>query len=459
MAEMSANFTYNDENIITSFYSTSPCQFRVIVNCAITSATCSRAEDIYTTYSSELNDLAIANTKDIYSYILTLNLNTDIIIKHLESIKTDDDLKKLICRGTYLFLEHTIRTTKQYFIKTNKLLPKIEGCKIEQFKMIHSSETEAKLKHKPTKFFTHGSPLENWNNIFQKGLLVPSGDKSKLLINANLYGCGIYISSSPNYSLGYCNSKITKNNHFILAICEVIETAANHKQDCIYLVTEENALLLRYIICFDSITIINKKFIEEINKILFNLSINIKENEKRHRRLSIELERVKSEVGIIANPIFKASKFITSWDVSITDFGINQTFLIKQLQEQNIKSIELQFIFGANYPFSPPFIRIIRPRLKYISDKYLICRGTEYDFLDNGGGICTSLFKTDEWLPSYPLVKLILYLQYLILSSEILQLAPNWDIPYTEMEVLQYFDKTMASYSLDEAVEILEASK
>jgi ubiquitin-protein ligase len=449
-------FKYDKKNIVCSFYNSSPDQFIVLLTCAIEAATSSRAENVYTTYCSELNEIAINKGMTIYEYIIKLNLDADFILKILNIVKTDDELIVKIGIEIYLFVLHIITSTKQYFIKTNKLLPLIEDCNIKQFKMIHNSIDEARLTSQKTRFFFHGSGLENWNNIFQKGLLVPIGEKSKLLVNANAYGSGIYLSSDPCYSLTYCNSKSGNNKVYILAICEVIETAAIKKCGNIYLATDEKSLLLRYIIYFDTKTMKNPKFKEHITQIIECLNSNIKVNERRHKRLSIELEKIKTEVGIIANPLYKASKFITNWEIAISVDSKIESRLVLELLAHNIKSIDLEFIFGANYPFSPPFIRIIKPRITYIPEKIDKCIGTEFDFLDRGGGICTSLFKTNEWLASYPLVKLIIYIQYLILSSDYFKLSTDWEIPYTEKEVLACFDTTIATYSLDEAIEILE---
>lgn len=57
--------------------------------------------------------------------------------------------------------------------------------------------------------------------------------------------------------------------------------------------------------------------------------------------------------------------------------------------------VELEFRFDSNYPFSPPFIRILGP---HIRDGYV----TE------GGGLCMKLLTKQGWSPAYSIESLII---------------------------------------------------
>jgi hypothetical protein len=127
---------------------------------------------------------------------------------------------------------------------------------IQQFKIIHTPLIEDKLKDKATSFLYHGSPYENWYSIMRNGLKI--GSKSKYFLNGAAYGNGIYLSNNIHTSLGYTQSRDGYSNKDkdikILAIFEVIDNPRwnTGKAPGIFVVDDEDALLLRYLLVFNN---------------------------------------------------------------------------------------------------------------------------------------------------------------------------------------------------------------
>ena len=151
---------------------------------------------------------------------------------------------------------------------------------------------------------------------------------------------------------------------------------------------------------------------------------------------SIEkIEKANGPMGITIMPNCGVSRFTTSWTVKYHNFDGFDTPLVSQIREFGIESVDVEFIFGTKFPFSPPFIRIISPRFSYHQAD--LRDNPELGFLDFGGGICTSMFKTGYWTPGYALINTIIDVKILLLTTNGLMLDPtNWNKPYSSSEAL-----------------------
>lgn len=69
--------------------------------------------------------------------------------------------------------------------------------------------------------------------------------------------------------------------------------------------------------------------------------------------------------------------------------------LAKDLAKQTKKQIDLSLRFAANFPFEPPFVRVIAP---------VISRG----YVQPGGAICMELLTKDGWSSAYSIESLIM---------------------------------------------------
>ena len=70
--------------------------------------------------------------------------------------------------------------------------------------------------------------------------------------------------------------------------------------------------------------------------------------------------------------------------------------LVKLSEETGRKvNVQLEFLFDAKYPFSPPFIRIVAP---HISGGYVTF----------GGGLCMELLTNEGWSSAYSIESLLI---------------------------------------------------
>jgi ubiquitin-conjugating enzyme E2 Q len=133
-----------------------------------------------------------------------------------------------------------------------------------------------------------------------------------------------------------------------------------------------------------------------------------------------------------------------------------QTLLIRQLKEKNIESVDVEFTFSARYPYKPPFMRVIYPRI--IVAKESIAEDDIYSGIDdNGGGICTGLFNSSgEWSPVTSMLNVGVYIRSLLFCSPHLQLHPSrWMEPYSEMDALREYSDVLSTFTLEDAVELM----
>jgi ubiquitin-conjugating enzyme E2 Q len=87
---------------------------------------------------------------------------------------------------------------------------------------------------------------------------------------------------------------------------------------------------------------------------------------------------------------------VTRWRVSLTDFTASAPELAADLRAYasatgRPEAIELELRFdGVKFPFTPPFVRVVRPTFEFRTGHVTI-----------GGSICTELLTTKGWSPAY----------------------------------------------------------
>ena len=101
-------------------------------------------------------------------------------------------------------------------------------------------------------------------------------------------------------------------------------------------------------------------------------------------------------VGWTAEP---NGRNLSHWKVELKDFE-KGTKLQKDMDEVKKRTgkaaIEMEMTFPKEYPYKPPFIRVIRPRFVQRTARITI-----------GGSICTELLTDDGWKPIYEIESII----------------------------------------------------
>lgn len=106
-------------------------------------------------------------------------------------------------------------------IQSELKIQKLQSSK--QFLMLYNSKEKfdyfKALKRKYGSFYGfHGSSFENWHSIIRNGLVNASG--TSLQVNGAVYGSGVYISSTFNYSIHYSRGNGVEK---CFCVCEIIK--------------------------------------------------------------------------------------------------------------------------------------------------------------------------------------------------------------------------------------------
>eukprot|EP00042_Codosiga_hollandica_P051797 m.644463 g.644463 ORF g.644463 m.644463 type:complete len:168 (+) comp58352_c0_seq20:2162-2665(+) len=132
---------------------------------------------------------------------------------------------------------------------------------------------------------------------------------------------------------------------------------------------------------------------------------------------------------------------IYHWQILFSDFD-PQSLLFRDLQAyaskyQREPVIELHMLFPQDYPTSPPFVRVIRPRFKFLTGHITI-----------GGSVCTQLLTRSGWVPTASLENVLVQLRAEIMSDPNAQLDKSSRVnqAYDEHEAKQAFQRMCRRY-------------
>jgi len=146
-----------------------------------------------------------------------------------------------------------------------------------------------------------------------------------------------------------------------------------------------------------------------------------------------------SELGWYMPPEFIGDNLF-QWIVELHSFEKDLP-IAKDLKARKINSLVFEIRFPPTYPHSPPFFRIIKPRL--------------LPFIQGGGGhvtgggsMCMDLLTADGWLPSYSISAVLLQIKLAIsnLEPRPARLSNQFDVPYGTREALEGFKRAAATH-------------
>ena len=108
--------------------------------------------------------------------------------------------------------------------------------------------------------------------------------------------------------------------------------------------------------------------------------------------------------------------------------------LAKYKKTYGIDEIKMLCVFPSDYPFSPPFIRVLTPRFQFMTGRVTI-----------GGSICFELLTPSGWMASYDMEAVLIQVR-----QEIIDGNPKLDFAntaeYSEYEAKAAFDRMVAKY-------------
>ncbi|XP_052232724.1 ubiquitin-conjugating enzyme E2 Q2-like isoform X1 [Dreissena polymorpha] len=157
------------------------------------------------------------------------------------------------------------------------------------------------------------------------------------------------------------------------------------------------------------------------------------------KRLVKDLKNMKKEAhkfGLEGDP---RGNNLFIWDVKLTGFPTDSG-LGKDLQAWATKHsrepvVYLEMQFPGDYPMAPPFVRVIRPRFKFLTGHVTI-----------GGSICMEMLTRSGWSPSNDIESILVQIRAEIMSDQNARLDSNPDREYGEAEAKDAFKRMVERY-------------
>lgn len=116
------------------------------------------------------------------------------------------------------------------------------------------------------------------------------------------------------------------------------------------------------------------------------------------------------------------------YKVYLSKFEKN-TQIYKELKKFKIKAVEMEILIEKDYPFLPPFVRVVYPRfIGYVG------------FITTGGSLCTDILTITGWVPSFNIISLMMQLKVFMKNGKID--SKNYNKKYTLEEAKKHYNHT-----------------
>lgn len=153
------------------------------------------------------------------------------------------------------------------------------------------------------------------------------------------------------------------------------------------------------------------------------------------RRLALDLYKIMNqdtqEAGFSLQP--KCEDSMDLWTIKLFQFDEDSN-LAKDMRVLGVEHIELEMKFPDQYPFEPPFVRVVRPRFK-----------RQTGFVMNGA-LCMELLTKDGWNPINDIESVIVSIRSLLVVGDG-RLSAAADLSESRYEALLQASKESSSSS------------
>ena len=371
-------------------------------------------------------------------------------IKEICSICSNDDFSDKDFYDKYPLVYMTLKFAlinfgKMYFYDSN-VIDKEQYHIEELYEVKYEVESSVKFQDDVNDYLFHGSPLQNWYSILSNGLKIPD-NRNNLMINANAYGSGIYLSDSASYSLSY-SKRNNKSGKLMIGVFQVAKPKKFYKtrSSQIYLIKKENQVKLRYLLVIQSkysgiVGNILNSFNQQIKNIIqMSNKITHRKGSKRLMKEFAKLQKNSQNSQYQSEVIFKCQlkeeEQLNVWNVLLDRENIpKQNILYKQLVERNIDNIKMELTFTPKYPYEPPFVRIVYPRFAYRTGHITL-----------GGSICMIILTAQGWSPILNVEKLLLQIKLLLIDGEAKLDPRRWNVRYNIREAKEAFKRMLTTH-------------
>jgi len=445
-------------NPVTDKYKLDPEITLFMIDSAFEAIKCSNRKNIFEPYPQyfltdkkirlkrgEITKLAGKNIDECKDFKTLEKLIDDMPIDKLEKIlsesKSDDNIVTRLNLDSYILLKfiitsNTLELSRDYMLFENTDFYKSSNLVYRVNKNVQELEN--------SNYLFHGSKSYNWYSIIRNGLKICSG--TPLMTTGAAYGNGIYLSDSLNISYNYGIS----GKKSVVGVFEVIDHEKYQKAPSIFVVNDEKKLSLKYILIIYSrldakITQIEhtEKGLVETKKNLSDLlsekfTKNLKKEEKvisdyskqkGLKKLAIEYKKLRKtslDLGFLVD--FDPDN-IYQWTVLFKNIP-DDSQLYLDMKKYEIEYINIELNFSSNYPFSPPFVRIVSPRFTRLTGH-----------VTSEGALCMQILTPNHWLSSYTVESIIM-----TIISEIIEgggrIDPNnYNRTYDKKNAIESFER------------------
>lgn len=156
---------------------------------------------------------------------------------------------------------------------------------------------------------------------------------------------------------------------------------------------------------------------------------------KATQRIAAELKSIQAgnpEKSGFSVELVKDNLYL--WEVKLFGFDPKDEQIARDMQAHRIKHIVLHIKFPEDFPLSPPFCRIIRPRFEFHTGHVTL-----------GGSICMELLTRKGWSPENSVEAVIMSIRSNFLEGGA-RLDPNQYGDYSEQEAKEAFDRLVRQH-------------
>lgn len=446
--------TYTGQNCIVPYFNQNSELAQFVIDSSLYCWSSSRYMDVFIPLLPCWDALGLPLNK--IKEITKINTDLNFIIACIQNSISDDILLQKIGFETYGFIKHAISSIKCIDIEPYKYLvlpePDLEGSSAEnatmfklmslknqiyQFKLNYGKDIEKQFSENVIQLY-HGTSFECVRPILCSGIRNCSG--TKLQTSGNFYGNGIYLSNDFTLSLGYSR---TQGNRRVIFIYDVIDSPMWKKTTNIYVVNDERALLLRFIIVLNDSINITPEIITSINKKLKSGSIKEFEIKKQREIQSVMNKTYSKRLMIEYQRAIKCDPSVTGFSIELVEPDSLYVWKLKvhrvdnekiqgQMAQFNIPFIEIEITFPIDYPIRPPFVRITHPHF---------CTMTGH--ITAGGSLCMEALSNSGWVPSTSVEALIIQIRSVLSDGGAEIDNSNYNSKYTIEEAREAFSRAM----------------
>lgn len=320
--------------------------------------------------------------------VVIKSFDKEEIVKLANEIKTDKLLMNVIGKDLYVLLRFILLSCTQSIMldQSDDFMGIDKNVKV--YTLFNKFDEEKfNVSKEQTQFLFHGSNWSNWYSILRNGLKNCSG--TKLMTAGAVHGNGIYLSDNALLSFGYGRS----GSKSVIGVFEVINGEKYEKATNIFVVNDEKVLMQKYLLIIPS-----QNYCDKINS-AFNKVIHIEQKDTQTFYNNKCIGKIIREYKLIKkskNPNFRIDvnpDYPFKWKIFI--FGFDENLLLfKDMKKLGIKEIELELRFPPNYPFSPPFIRVVKPRFERLTGHVTLHGAICHEILTNKGWTATCTIES-----------------------------------------------------------------